>query len=81
MNISVADTGVGIPEEDLGRVFERFRRAGNAADINEEGLGLGLPVAKAIVEAHKGRIEIKSKAGEGTTVLVSLPEKAEGSRT
>ncbi|MCB1442220.1 MAG: HAMP domain-containing protein [Methyloceanibacter sp.] len=81
VNISVADTGVGIPEEDLGRVFERFRRAGNAADINEEGLGLGLPVAKAIVEAHKGRIEIKSKAGEGTTVLVSLPEKAEGSRT
>ena len=41
--------------------------------MNEEGLGLGLPVAKAIVEAHKGRIEMASRPGEGTTVTVALP--------
>jgi two-component system phosphate regulon sensor histidine kinase PhoR len=41
--------------------------------MNEEGLGLGLPVAKAIVEAHKGRIEMVSQVGEGTTVTVALP--------
>ena len=52
---------------------ERFRRGGNASEHNEEGLGLGLPVAKAIVEAHKGRIEMNSRLGEGTTVTVALP--------
>ena len=80
VTIQIADTGVGIPQEDLESVFERFRRAGNAAEVNDEGLGLGLPVAKAIVESHGGKIELESKVGEGTTVLVSLPEKAEGSR-
>ncbi|ODR99241.1 hypothetical protein AUC68_04360 [Methyloceanibacter methanicus] len=80
VTIEIADTGVGIPQEDLENVFERFRRAGNAAEVNDEGLGLGLPVAKAIVEAHHGKIELQSKAGEGTTVLVSVPEQAEGSQ-
>ena len=53
---SVADRGIGIAPEELEGIFERFRRGGNATEHNEEGLGLGLPVAKAIVEAHKGRI-------------------------
>jgi len=78
VTVAISDSGVGIPQEDLDGVFERFRRAGNAAEINEEGLGLGLPVAKAIVDAHKGKIEIKSKEGEGTTVLVSLQGQSEG---
>ena len=68
-------------QEELERIFERFRRGGNAAAMNEEGLGLGLPVAKAIVEAHKGRIEMASRVGEGTTVTVALPaETAEASK-
>ena len=46
--------GIGIAPEELDGIFERFRRGGNATEHNEEGLGLGLPVAKAIVEAHKG---------------------------
>jgi signal transduction histidine kinase len=78
VTVSVSDTGIGIEPGELDGVFERFRRGGNAADMNEEGLGLGLPVAKAIVEAHKGRIEMRSKVGEGTTVLVTLPVETEG---
>ncbi|MEM7192554.1 MAG: ATP-binding protein [Pseudomonadota bacterium] len=78
--IEIADSGVGIPHEDLDGIFERFRRAGNAAEANDGGLGLGLPVAKAIVEAHHGSIEITSKVGQGTRVLVSLPEHREGSQ-
>ena len=56
VRVSVADRGIGIAPEELDGIFERFRRGGNATEHNEEGLGLGLPVAKAIVEAHKGRI-------------------------
>jgi signal transduction histidine kinase len=67
VTVSVSDSGIGIAPEELEGIFERFRRGGNATEMNEEGLGLGLPVAKAIVEAHKGTIEMRSKVGEGTT--------------
>jgi signal transduction histidine kinase len=73
VRVRVSDHGIGIAPEELDRIFERFRRGGNATELNEEGLGLGLPVAKAIVEAHKGRIEMDSRLGEGTTVTVALP--------
>jgi two-component system, OmpR family, sensor kinase len=76
--VRVSDSGIGIPAEELDGIFERFRRGGNAAEMNEEGLGLGLPLAKAIVEAHKGKIEMTSKVGEGTTVTVTLPAAKEG---
>jgi signal transduction histidine kinase len=71
--VRVSDRGIGIPPDELEGIFERFRRGGDAAIMNEEGLGLGLPVAKAIVEAHKGRIEMASRPGEGTIVTVALP--------
>jgi signal transduction histidine kinase len=71
--VRISDRGIGIPPDELEGIFERFRRGGNAATMNEQGLGLGLPVAKAIVEAHKGRIEMASRPGEGTTVTVALP--------
>lgn len=77
IKVSVSDRGIGIAPEEIDGIFERFRRGGNATAHNEEGLGLGLPVAKAIVEAHKGRIEMSSRAGEGTTVIVALPASAE----
>jgi len=73
VTVRVSDRGIGIPEDELENIFERFRRAGNAMEHNAEGLGLGLPVAKAIVEAHKGRIEMASRLGEGTTVTIALP--------
>jgi signal transduction histidine kinase len=76
VRVSVSDRGIGIAPEELEGIFERFRRGGNAAAHNAEGLGLGLPVAKAIVEAHKGRIEMASRLGEGTTVTVALPATA-----
>jgi two-component system OmpR family sensor kinase len=76
VRVRVCDRGIGIAPEELEGIFERFRRGGNAAAHNEEGLGLGLPVAKAIVEAHKGRIEMTSRLGEGTTVTVVLPASA-----
>jgi signal transduction histidine kinase len=76
VRVRVSDRGIGIPPEELDGVFERFRRGGKASAMNEEGLGLGLPVARAIVEAHKGRIEMASRPGEGTTVTVALPATA-----
>lgn len=77
VRVRVSDRGIGIPPEELDGIFERFRRGGSASAMNEEGLGLGLPVAKAIVEAHKGRIEMASRPGEGTTVTVALPADTE----
>ena len=74
--VRVKDRGIGIAPEEIDGIFERFRRGGNAASMNEEGLGLGLPVAKAIVEAHKGSIAMESRIGAGTTVTVTLPAKA-----
>ena len=76
VTVRVTDRGIGIAPEELDGIFERFRRGGNAASMNDEGLGLGLPVAKAIVEAHKGRIEMASRLGEGTTVTVALPAES-----
>ena len=73
VKVTVADRGIGIAAEELGGIFERFRRGANAAEHHEGGLGLGLPVAKAIAEAHKGNIEMTSRLGEGTTVTVVLP--------
>jgi two-component system, OmpR family, sensor kinase len=78
VTVRVSDRGVGIAPEELEGIFERFRRGGNASTMNEEGLGLGLPVAKAIVEAHKGRIEMASRLGKGTTVTVALPAETAG---
>ncbi|MGH6737060.1 MAG: sensor histidine kinase [Methyloceanibacter sp.] len=78
VTVRVSDRGVGIAPEELDGVFERFRRGGNASNMNEEGLGLGLPLAKAIVEAHKGKIKMESRVGEGTTVTVALPAGTQG---
>ncbi|MDZ3835864.1 MAG: HAMP domain-containing sensor histidine kinase [Rhodospirillales bacterium] len=71
--VSVSDTGPGMGEEERERAFERFFRGSNAADRYTEGSGLGLPVAKAIVEAHGGQIALKSSPGEGTRVTFTLP--------
>ncbi len=71
--LRVADRGIGIAEEDLPHVFERFWRGSRAARLHAEGSGLGLPLARTIVEAHGGVIGIESRVGEGTAVTITLP--------
>lgn len=71
----ISDTGIGIRESDTPHVFSRFYRGENTDII--AGTGLGLPIAKWIVEQHNGSIELKSVAGEGTQVIVCLPVRKE----
>jgi signal transduction histidine kinase len=71
LNVEVADTGVGIPEDEVGRLFERFFRASTGTSI--QGTGLGLPIVKSIVEVHGGTISVDSELGVGTTFAVDLP--------
>jgi signal transduction histidine kinase len=70
VTLTVRDRGTGIASKDLSHVFERFYRGGNAT---VSGSGLGLPIAKRIVESHGGRIEVRSAVGSGTEVDVTLP--------
>lgn len=69
---SVADTGIGIPAEDIARVFEPFGQARGAGKRAVEGTGLGLPVAKRLVELHGGTLSLESAPGRGTVVRFSL---------
>jgi len=70
---SVSDTGVGIPPEDLTRVFERFYKVDKARTGNEAGTGLGLAISKHIVQAHGGDIWVESKFGSGSTFFFTIP--------
>ncbi len=67
VNIDIADTGIGIPSDSIDKVFNLFY------STKEDGTGLGLPIAKRIVEMHNGEIKVKSKEGEGTTFSIILP--------
>ncbi len=71
--ISISDQGVGISPEDLIPLFEKYFRVKSPTGYHVPGTGLGLPVARAIVEAHGGRIWAESKVGQGTTLFFSLP--------
>ena len=69
----VADTGIGIPADELGKVFSRFFRASTATQRTISGTGLGLAISRALVEQHGGTISLESVEGEGTRVTVTLP--------
>ena len=71
--ISVIDTGIGIPPDQLARVCEPFHQADSSLTRRHEGTGLGLSISRRLVEMHGGRLEISSVQGQGTTVLVILP--------
>jgi K+-sensing histidine kinase KdpD len=74
--IMIADQGIGISPEDLIPLFERYFRVRSVASLHIPGTGLGLPIARAIVESHGGRIWAESKLGEGTTIYFTLPKTA-----
>jgi signal transduction histidine kinase len=71
--ITVTDTGIGIPEEDLPQLFGRFFRASNATAAAIPGTGLGLAIVRAIVEGHDGQLHVDSVEGQGTVMRVDLP--------
>ena len=79
--IRVNDEGPGIPAHEIPHLFERYYRSEAGQQMSPEGTGLGLPLARAIVEAHSGQITIDSVAGRGTTVTVSLPISAEAKQS
>ncbi|MCH8254971.1 MAG: ATP-binding protein [Gemmatimonadetes bacterium] len=75
MDLAVSDSGPGIPEEQLANLFDRFYR-GDADRQKARGSGLGLPIAKAIIDSHEGCIDVWSEPGKGTTVTFRLQGSA-----
>lgn len=73
VTVQISDTGVGVPEDEIAHLFTRFYRASNATSGAVPGSGLGLAIAHDIVERHKGRMDVNSTLGEGTTIQVQLP--------
>src|SRR5690606_27162837 len=72
VRIEVSDTGVGIPSDQLDAVFMEFQQVSGQRSAGE-GTGLGMPIAKRLVELHGGRIWLESRSGVGTTVFITLP--------
>ena len=76
LEISVKDSGIGIPKDQQRRVFTKFFRATNAIKIDTDGSGLGLFIVKNIIDAHKGKISFKSEKNKGTTFSILLPKQS-----
>ena len=73
LTVTVTDSGIGIPPNDIGRVLEPFEQVDSALARRHQGTGLGLPLVKAIMELHGGTVELRSEVGAGTRVSVTFP--------
>ena len=73
LRFSVTDTGIGIPADQLGKVFDRFHRIDNIEGRSQEGTGIGLALVKELVKIHQGSIEVYSEPGKGSTFIVTIP--------
>jgi len=71
--VKISDTGIGICEDDINKIFHEFYRAKNAKDIEQDGTGLGLPIIKNVIKKYGGNVNVQSTLGKGTTVTVSFP--------
>ena len=71
--LEISDTGIGVPQAELTRIFDEFYRAGNARQVERNGTGLGLSLARQVIELHDGSISVFSTEGSGTTFRVVLP--------
>jgi signal transduction histidine kinase len=78
VEISVADTGIGIAPEDQAAVFEEFRQVGTDYARKREGTGLGLALARRLVELHGGTLTLQSELGKGSTFTFTIPVRAHG---
>jgi signal transduction histidine kinase len=76
LQVEVEDEGCGIAARDLERVFGAFTRGSSADDRVHGGTGLGLALARCVVEAHGGRLTVSSRVGHGSTFTVALPQRA-----
>ena len=74
VELSVTDTGAGIPPQDLNRVFERFYRSDKSRDRGGGNSGLGLAIVREIVEGHGGHVQVESDVGKGTTFRFTVPQ-------
>jgi signal transduction histidine kinase len=80
--LAIVDTGIGIPEEAMDSIFERFTQVDSSLSRQFEGTGLGLPLTRSLVELHDGSVELESSPGEGTKVTVTFPrERVVGATT
>ncbi len=73
VEVRVSDTGIGIPEEEFSKIFERFYQVDSSLMRKVGGSGIGLNIAKEYVEMHEGRIWVESKVGEGSTFAFTVP--------
>ena len=76
VRISIKNTGIGIPEGDIVKLGRPFEQVENQFSKSHQGSGLGLAISRALVELHRGSLQIKSREGQGTTVTCTLPIKA-----